>query len=155
MAAFGVDARGIATILGGDGLIDEALISGKVVEVGTGAQQQGVTDRGFRMTVSALDRTVLVAASRLLRVRVMPAGDADAELGHVGEVRQSHSAGFVDLPENDLGMAPPHLLENADRPKARRRAKQRHDLVVEDRHQGIGPATPTEPVALRRKAGIA
>ena len=72
------------------------------------------------------------------------AGDADAEIGHVGEVRQSHPAGLVDLPEDDLllwamdgapganpalhrapdarseiGMAPLHLLEDADRPKAR------------------------------------
>jgi len=72
------------------------------------------------------------------------AGDADAEIGHVGEVRQSHPAGLVDLPEDDLllramngapgadaalhrapdagveiGMTPPHLLKNADRSQAR------------------------------------
>lgn len=30
------------------------------------------------------------------------AGDADTEIGHVGEFRQTHPAGLVDLPEDDL-----------------------------------------------------
>ena len=29
-------------------------------------------------------------------------GDRDAQIGHVGEIRQPHPAGFVDLAENHL-----------------------------------------------------
>jgi hypothetical protein len=29
-------------------------------------------------------------------------GDGDAEVGHIGEIRQAHSAGFVHLAEDHL-----------------------------------------------------
>ena len=89
--------------------------------------------------------------------------DGHAQFGHVGEVRQSHLAGFVDLAEDHLlvramqrppaadaalqraaravgqiGMAPLHLFENRHRAQPRRRGQHRRHLGVKERDEGIG-----------------
>jgi hypothetical protein len=92
------------------------------------------------------------------------AGDRHAQVGHVGEIRQPHPAGFVDLSEDHLlvgamqgppranpafqraarpggqtRMAPLHLFENRHRPKARRPRQHRHDLSIEELGERIRP----------------
>jgi hypothetical protein len=42
------------------------------------------------------------------------ARDRDAQIGHVGEIRQTHAARFLDLPENDL---PPGFTQGGARAK--------------------------------------
>src|SRR5450631_472193 len=66
-----IDALGVAGVAAANDLVDEAPPGGKIVEVGGGAQQQGVAERSFEMAVRALDRTVLVRHTGLLRVGVM------------------------------------------------------------------------------------
>jgi hypothetical protein len=91
------------------------------------------------------------------------AGDGHAQVGHVGEIRQPHPAGFMDLSEDHLlvgavqgppranaafqraaraggqsRMAPLHLFENRHRPKARGRGQHRHDLGIEEVGERIG-----------------
>ena len=95
------------------------------------------------------------------------AGDGDAELGHVGEVRQRHPPGRVHLTEDHLlllavkrspradaplerppyagvevGMASAHLLENRDRAQTGGRFEQRHDLGIENVRERIGSPSP-------------
>ena len=96
------------------------------------------------------------------------ARDGDHQVAHVGEVRQAHPPGLVDLAEHhlllrpeqrppgadpalhgpahaiaQLGVATPDLLEDRHRPKSRRRLQQRDDLAVPDRRERIGaPAVP-------------
>ena len=107
------------------------------------------------------------------------AGNRDARVRHVGEVRQAHAAGLVDLAEDDLPlgavqrppgadaplhrpahpfgqrrMAPLNLLEDRHRPQARRRLQQRHDLGVEDVRQRVRPTAVPRLYLQRRRSGI-
>jgi hypothetical protein len=107
-------------------------------------------------------------------------GDGHRRVGHVGEVRQPHAAGLMRLAEDDLlgravqrpphpdaplegpahtlgqlGVTPPHLLENPERPQPRRRYQQRHDLGIEYLRQRVGPSTATRHRPLRRRQGLA
>jgi hypothetical protein len=92
--------------------------------------------------------------------------DRDSGAGHVGEIRQSHASGDVDLPEDDLllfamdgapgadtplnraanasakfGMTPDNLIEDGDRSNAGSRFQHRHDLGVENIGERIGTAS--------------
>lgn len=107
------------------------------------------------------------------------ARDRDAGGGHVGEIRQSHAPGYVNLPEDDLlflamdgapgsdpaldraanassklGMTPDHLIEDGDRPDAGSRPQQRHDLGVENLSERIGPAPLPRNLLLRGQPQI-
>jgi hypothetical protein len=107
------------------------------------------------------------------------AGDGDAEVAHVGEVRQAEPAGLVQLAEEhlllravqrppaadpalegaadaaaELGVAAQHLLENRDRPQARRGPQQRHDLALPDRGQRVRPAPSPQRGLLRWRPGV-
>lgn len=105
------------------------------------------------------------------------AGDAHAQIAHLGEVRQAEPAwlmrlaedhfllGAIDRPPSadpslkraprripvPLEMAARHLLEHADRPQAGRRLQQRRDLAVEDVSHRIW-ASPT-PCSARPSTG--
>lgn len=82
-------------------------------------------------------------------------GDGDAEIVHDGEIGQPKPARLVTLTKDylllgpvngapradpalqrasyariEIGMTPAYLLENGDRPEARRRLQHRHDLLV-------------------------
>lgn len=106
-------------------------------------------------------------------------GDGDAGGIHVGEVRQADSPGLMGLAEDDLllrtvqrppgpdaalqgapdagielGVTPNHLLEQGDRTKAGGRLQQRHDLVLEDRGQGIGSPPAPRGLLQGRQAWI-
>src|SRR4029079_13383509 len=106
-------------------------------------------------------------------------GDADAAIAHVGEIGQPEPARRMLLPEDnvplgaverppgtdaplqsapyagaDLGMAPPNLIENRDRPQVRGALQQRHYLAVPDHGQRISPATDARRLLLRGKPGI-
>ncbi len=107
------------------------------------------------------------------------AGDADAEIAHIGEIGQPHPARRMLLPENDvtiravecspaanaplqraadagtdLGMATTDLLENGDRPQPRNALEKRDDLAVPNRRQRIlSPALPRRCL-LRRQPRI-
>ena len=105
-------------------------------------------------------------------------GDGDAQVGHVGEIRQTHPAGLMDLAEDDLlvramqrppgtdaplqgaartrgqvRMAPLHLFEDRDRPQPRRRLQHRHDLGIEEVGQRIRAAAARGPSAAMTAAG--
>jgi hypothetical protein len=93
------------------------------------------------------------------------AGDVDAEIGHIGEIRQAKLTGRMNLPEHDVLRRPmqatpqpdaafqgaahvgvdlrvtaAQLLENRDGAKAGRFDKNGYDLSLPDRFQRIGPA---------------
>ena len=105
-------------------------------------------------------------------------GDGDAQVGHVGEIRQTHPARLMDLAEDDLlvramqrppgtdaplqgaartggqvRMAPLHLVEDRHRPQPRRRRQHRHDLGIEELGERIGTASAREPAAAMTAAG--
>jgi len=105
--------------------------------------------------------------------------DGDAGAAHVGEVRQAEPAWLMRLPEDDLlflavngppgpdtafdgaanagtefGMTPQHLLEDCDRPDARRRLQQRHDLGVENVGERVGAAALARNLPLRGQPRI-
>jgi hypothetical protein len=86
------------------------------------------------------------------------AGDADAAIAHAGKIGQAQPARRVLLTEDDvllgtvegppcadaafqraadigtdLGMPPPDLVEDGDRPQARSALEQRHHLAIPDR----------------------
>ena len=92
------------------------------------------------------------------------AGDGDRQIGHVGEVRQSHPPRLVSLAEDHRppramvgapGAHPPlhrvaraqagrrtaqiHLFKDGHRPQDGRRLQHRHDLAVPDGHNRFGP----------------
>lgn len=92
------------------------------------------------------------------------AADRDAQERHVGEVRQSHPARFMHLPEDhillgavqhapgpdppfqcapdtrrEFGMAAQHLFEDGHRPQSGRFLQERHDFGIEDGLERIGP----------------
>ena len=102
------------------------------------------------------------------------ARDANAEVGHVSEVRQAHPARFVNLAEDHLavravqrapvahatlqgppdslaklGMTAQNLAEDRHRPQARCGFQHRNDLGIEDPGQRIGPS-PIPRGALER-----
>jgi len=54
----------------------------------------------------------------------------------------------------DLGMAPPDLVENGDRPQARGALEQRHHLAVPNIGKRIAPPTFARCFLLRREPGI-
>ena len=98
-----------------------------------------------------------------------PAGDGDAEVVHVGEVRQPDHAGLVGLAEDHLPVRPVdrapgadaaleraadagievlrvaahHLLEDGNRPEAGGSLEDRHHLGLED----VGQRVRTAPAA--------
>jgi hypothetical protein len=107
------------------------------------------------------------------------AGDGDRQARHVGEVRQAHPSRLVRLTEDhvpigavqrppgayaplhrpahplgQVGVTPPHLLEDGYRSQLRRRLQHRHDLRLEDRRQGIGPSPVPRLGLLGRKPGV-
>ena len=106
-------------------------------------------------------------------------GDRDAEITHVGKVRQPelsrhrllteddlslgavHRAPVPDPPfqrapnaGGDLGTSPKDFLEDGDRPQPRRGLEHRNDLAIPDGGQWIWAAPLARPLPLRRKAGI-
>ena len=105
--------------------------------------------------------------------------DRDADVAHVGEVRQADPAGFVDLAKDDLllfpmdgapgadpplqgapdpgpefGMASEHLLEDGDGSKAGSGLQHRHDLRLEDIGQRVRPPPSAHLLLLRGQSGI-
>ena len=107
------------------------------------------------------------------------AGDGDAEIGHFGEVRQSHPARRMLLAEDHLPVRPVHrlptpdaafqcpprsgaqvrmpaaeFLEDGDRPQAGRIFQQRDDFTVPDLGQGIGPTPFPARLLLAGKSGV-
>ena len=109
-----------------------------------------------------------VGEAEVIEPMVKPnARDRHAQIGHVGEIRQSHPAGFMDLAEDHLlvrtmqsppradptlqraaraigqvGMAPLHLFEDGHRAQLRRRSQHWHHLGVKERDQRIGTPAP-------------
>lgn len=104
------------------------------------------------------------------------ARDGDAQIGHVGEIRQTHAAGLVNLAENDLPLGavqrppmadpafkgPPdslakfrvaaqHLAQDCHGSQPRCRFQHGHDLRVKDPRQGIGPSPVTRHPLERRQ----
>jgi len=104
-------------------------------------------------------------------VRQRRARHRDAGGGHVGEVRQTHPAGLMDLPKDDLlvcamqrppgtdaplqgaartggqvRMAAPHLVEDRYRSQPRRRRQHRHDLDIEELGERIRTTSPANPL---------
>jgi hypothetical protein len=102
----------------------------------------------------------------------------DGELAHVGEVRQAEPPRLVQLAEEhlllravqrppgadpalqgaadgaaELRVSAQHLLENRDRPQARRALQKRHDLAFPDPGQRVRPAPSPWRGLLRRRAG--
>ena len=107
------------------------------------------------------------------------AGDGDAEIGHFGEVRQSHPARRMLLAKDHLLIRAVHrppspdaslerpprssaqvrmpaakFLEDADRPQSRRGLQHRHDFIVPDIGEGISPAPFSVRLLLAGEAGI-
>jgi hypothetical protein len=107
------------------------------------------------------------------------AGDADAEIAHVGEIGQPQPARRVLLPEDDvpidamqrppgadaplqgtpdagadLGMTAADLIEDGDRPQAGSALEQRHHLAVPNLAQRIRPPPAARCLFLRREAEI-
>jgi len=103
----------------------------------------------------------------------------DAQIAHLGEVREPHAAGFVHLAEHHLpflaiqsapsadaafegatnagvefGVAPPQLVEYRHRPDARSCLEQRNDLGLEDIGQRIGPAACARRLLVRRQPRV-
>ncbi|MBB2158097.1 hypothetical protein HLH33_17645 [Gluconacetobacter diazotrophicus] len=108
------------------------------------------------------------------------ARDRDGEIVHDGEIGQPDPAGLVLLAEDhvplgavqrapgtdpplqraadalgQIGMTPPHLGIDRDRPQTGRCVQQRDDLRVENIGQRIGPPPTTRHGLLRRQAPIA
>src|SRR5215470_5301134 len=106
-------------------------------------------------------------------------GDADAVIGHIGEIRQSEPTRRMVLPEDDVllgpvdrppaadaplqgaagpdaefGMAAPDLVENGYRPQARRALQQRHHLAVPNRSQRVRPSADARRFLLRGEPWI-
>ena len=106
-------------------------------------------------------------------------GDTDAVIVHIGEIGQTEPPRRMLLPEDDvllgaverppradaplqgtpntgadLGMAPPDLVENGDRPQARGALEQRHHLAVPDSAKRIAPSTLARRFLLRREPMI-
>ena len=102
-------------------------------------------------------------------------GDGDAEVGHVGKIRQPHPAGFMDLAEDHLlvgtvqsapgtdaplqgtpdargqsGVATLHLFEDGNRPQLRGGLQHRYDLGVEEIGQRVRAAAATDLRIVRR-----
>ena len=107
------------------------------------------------------------------------AGDRDAELAEVGEVRQAEPSRRVLLAEHDLllrpvqrppaadaplqraadagahvRMAAQHLLEDRHRAQSRRRGQHRQDLVLPDPGKGVGSPPLTGFARLGRRSWI-
>ena len=107
------------------------------------------------------------------------AGDADAVIAHVGKIGQPEPARRMLLPEDDvllgavqrppgadaplqrapdagadLGMAPPDLVENGDRPQARGALQQRHHLAIPNSDKRVLPPTIARRFLLRRKSAV-
>ena len=101
-------------------------------------------------------------------------GDADAAIAQVGKIGQPKSTRWVLLPEDDillgamqsppgtdaplqraadagadLGVAPPDLVENGDRPQTGDALQQRHHLAVPYLAQRIGPPPAARGFLLR------
>ena len=101
------------------------------------------------------------------------AGDGDAEFVHVGEVRQTDPAGLVALPEHhlllgavfclpvadpplqgapdiriEIRMAPPQLLEDADRAQTRLRLEHRHHLLAPYAGKRVRPSSAARRLLL-------
>src|SRR5499427_5472975 len=106
-------------------------------------------------------------------------GDADAVIGHVGEVGQPQPTRRMLLPEDDvllgpvegppaadaplqgpadpatdLGVTAPDLVENGHRPQARRALQQRHHLAVPNRSQQVRPSADARRFLLRGQPWI-
>ena len=107
-------------------------------------------------------------------------GDADAGIGHIGEIRQRLLAGDVILTEDHLaisavfgapctnpalqattqpipvmtGMTALHLFEHRDRPQAGMRLEQRADLAVPQSIKWIGTLASSNGAWLRRQMHI-
>lgn len=67
--AFAIDPLGVAGIAAADDLVDEAAIGGKIVEVDSSAQQQGVRDCSLEMTVGPFDRAILMGDASIVAGR--------------------------------------------------------------------------------------
>ena len=115
-------------------------------------------------------------------VRQRLIGDADAEVGHVGEVRQALLARRVVLAEDHLarravlgtpgadatlqraaqpipvavGMAPLHLLQHRHRAQARTDGEQRQDVALPQAAERVSDLSPERSFGgfLRGKSGI-
>ena len=100
-------------------------------------------------------------------------GNADTAIAHVGKIgtqptrrmllpKDDVLLGTVERPPGadttlqctanagaDLGMAPPDLIKDGDRPQAGNTLEQRHHLAVPYRGQGVGPPPLAWPLLLR------
>src|SRR5215831_16549408 len=106
-------------------------------------------------------------------------GDADAVIGHIGEIRQSEPTRRMVLPKDDvllgpvegppaadaplqgpadpatdLGVTAPDLVENGYRPQARRALQQRHHLAVPNRSQRVRSSADARRFLLRGEPWI-
>jgi len=107
------------------------------------------------------------------------AGNGDAGIAHVREIRQPHPAGLVHLPEDDLalgamdgapgtdapfqgpadsaaqfGVGTGDLLENGNEPQARGSLQHGHDLGLENIGQRIGTTAFPRRRLLRRQPRV-
>src|SRR5271157_1316523 len=107
------------------------------------------------------------------------AGNGDAEIGHLGEVRQSHPARRMLLAKDDLPIRTVHrppspdaalerpprsvaqvwmptaeFSEDGNRPQSGRGLQHRDDFIVPDIREGIGSASFSTRLLLAGKPGI-
>src|SRR6202453_5330850 len=107
------------------------------------------------------------------------AGDGDAEIGHLGDVRQAHPARRMLLPKDDLPiravhrppspdaalegsprsgaqvwMAAAEILEDGDRSQYGRCLRLRRGFIVPDIGEGIGSAAVFSPPLFSWEAGV-
>ena len=107
------------------------------------------------------------------------AGDGDAEIGHLGEVRQAHPARRMLLAKDDLPIRPVHrpprpdaalegpprsgaevwmaaaqFFENGDRSQPGRCLQHRDDFIVPNIGEGIGSPSFSTRLLLAGKPGI-
>src|SRR5215469_10739415 len=100
------------------------------------------------------------------------AGDADTAIAHAGKIGQTQPTRRVLLPDllgpverppgadatlqctpdagAELGMAPPDLVKDGDRPQAGNALEQRYHLAVPHRGQRVTPTPPARRFLLRR-----
>jgi hypothetical protein len=107
------------------------------------------------------------------------AGDGDAEIGYLGEVRQSHPAGWMLLAKDHLSIRAVHrppspdaalegpprsgaqvrmptaeFFEDGNRSQPRRGLQHRHDFIVPDIGEWIGSASFSTRLLLAGKSEI-
>jgi len=151
--ALGIDPLGVAGIVAADDLVDEAAVSGKVIEVGGAAQQQRVEDRPLEVAVGSLDRAVLMGDAAVV------AGRPHAVMGTkiLVPVRQIIPRVPIEIAEGGRQTVGPMLPRRADeRPQGILQPFGQGDEALATQHDmgvlkpGIGQPEVVEAVIERR-----